>query len=56
MRIEILKVLTQNMPISDFDFEDIAQKTHLCSGADLENLCREVKKKKVVTATQVPRV
>uniref|UniRef100_H0VC86 ATPase family gene 2 protein homolog B n=1 Tax=Cavia porcellus TaxID=10141 RepID=H0VC86_CAVPO len=41
-RLSILKVCTQNMPLgADVSLEDLAAKTHLFSGADLRNLCRE---------------
>lgn len=41
-RREILRVKTKGMPVaSDVDFDDLASRTHLYTGADLENLCRE---------------
>ncbi|XP_077989343.1 ATPase family gene 2 protein homolog B-like, partial [Glandiceps talaboti] len=48
-RESILKIHTSKMPIAeDVDLSDIAKKTHLYSGADLENLCREA----AITALQ----
>ncbi|MCS7115955.1 MAG: CDC48 family AAA ATPase [Nitrososphaerota archaeon] len=41
-RLEILKVLTREMPLShDVSLEEIASSTKGYSGADLESLCRE---------------
>ncbi|KAM9816791.1 ATPase family gene 2 protein homolog B [Neosynchiropus ocellatus] len=41
-RLAILKVCTRSMPIhSDVCLEELAARTHLFSGADLENLCKE---------------
>nr|XP_033473439.1 spermatogenesis-associated protein 5-like protein 1 [Epinephelus lanceolatus]XP_033473448.1 spermatogenesis-associated protein 5-like protein 1 [Epinephelus lanceolatus] len=41
-RLCILKVSTQSMPVgADVCLEDLAAKTELYSGADLENLCKE---------------
>lgn len=41
-RKEILRVKTRGMPVGpDVDFDEIAAKTHLYTGADLENICRE---------------
>ncbi len=41
-RLEILKVHTRNMPLSeDVSLEKIAGETEFYTGADLENLCRE---------------
>ncbi|XP_021117244.1 spermatogenesis-associated protein 5-like protein 1 isoform X2 [Heterocephalus glaber] len=41
-RLSILKVCTKNMPIApDVSLESLAAETHLFSGADLRNLCRE---------------
>ena len=42
-RMEILEVHTRASPVSDdVDLRRIAEKTERFSGADLENLCREV--------------
>ena len=42
-RLDILRVLTARMPLSDcVDLNVLASRTHLFSGADLTNLCREV--------------
>ncbi|XP_022058871.2 spermatogenesis-associated protein 5-like protein 1 [Acanthochromis polyacanthus] len=41
-RLAILKVCTKSMPVSsDVCVEELAAKTELYSGADLENLCKE---------------
>ncbi|KAM9410488.1 ATPase family gene 2 protein homolog B [Pholidichthys leucotaenia] len=41
-RLAILKVRTKSMPIgADVRLEELAAKTELYSGADLENLCKE---------------
>ncbi|KAG7468076.1 hypothetical protein MATL_G00139030 [Megalops atlanticus] len=41
-RLAILKICTKRMPLeSDVSLEELAQQTHLFSGADLENLCKE---------------
>ena len=41
-RLEILKIHSRNMPLTeDVNLEDIADKTHGFTGADLEALCRE---------------
>jgi len=41
-RIEILKIHSRNMPLSeDINFEDIAKQTDGFSGADLVELCKE---------------
>ncbi|XP_028257051.1 ATPase family gene 2 protein homolog B [Parambassis ranga] len=41
-RLAILKVCTQSMPVgADVCLEELATKTDLYSGADLENLCKE---------------
>ncbi|XP_034049492.1 spermatogenesis-associated protein 5-like protein 1 [Thalassophryne amazonica] len=41
-RLAILKVCTESMPIdADVCLEELAAKTELYSGADLENLCKE---------------
>ncbi|XP_036400046.1 spermatogenesis-associated protein 5-like protein 1 [Megalops cyprinoides] len=41
-RLAILKICTKQMPLeSDVSLEELAQQTHLFSGADLENLCKE---------------
>ncbi|AWP01380.1 putative spermatogenesis-associated protein 5-like protein 1 [Scophthalmus maximus] len=41
-RLAILKVCTHSMPVdADVCLEDLATKTTLYSGADLENLCKE---------------
>ncbi|KAI1889686.1 hypothetical protein AGOR_G00165510 [Albula goreensis] len=41
-RLAILEICTKRMPLeSDVCLEELAQKTHLFSGADLENLCKE---------------
>lgn len=51
-RLEILKVHTHSSPVSkDVDLNLIADKTDMFSGADLENLCREVS---VVTPQYIP--
>lgn len=42
-RLAILKICTKSMPVdSDVCLEELAVKTELYSGADLENLCKEV--------------
>lgn len=42
-RLCILKLCTEAMPLdSDVHLEELAQKTELFSGADLQNLCKEV--------------
>lgn len=44
-RLQILKVHTRSIPLAeDVDFEELVLNTELFSGADLENLCREVRK------------
>ena len=44
-RLEILKVHTLASPLGeDVDLDDIAVESELYSGADLENLCREVRR------------
>lgn len=44
-RLKILEVHTRCMPLeSDVDLTKIADATNLYSGADLENICREVSK------------
>ncbi|KAJ1530601.1 hypothetical protein ONE63_005483 [Megalurothrips usitatus] len=41
-RLEILRSVTTNMPLDDcIDFADLVENTHLFSGADLSNLCKE---------------
>ncbi|XP_072321257.1 ATPase family gene 2 protein homolog B [Eucyclogobius newberryi] len=41
-RLSILKLCTKSMPVSDeVCLEELSQKTHFFSGADLENLCKE---------------
>ncbi|XP_040891649.1 spermatogenesis-associated protein 5-like protein 1 [Toxotes jaculatrix] len=41
-RLAILKVCTKSMPVgADVCLEELATKTNLYSGADLENLCKE---------------
>ncbi|KAJ7311031.1 hypothetical protein JRQ81_006628 [Phrynocephalus forsythii] len=41
-RLSILKICTEKMPLDpDVSLEDVAVQTHLFSGADLENLCKE---------------
>ncbi|KAJ8340407.1 hypothetical protein SKAU_G00350400 [Synaphobranchus kaupii] len=41
-RLAILEICTKRMPLeSDVCLEALAQQTHLFSGADLENLCKE---------------
>ncbi|KAJ8398268.1 hypothetical protein AAFF_G00428380 [Aldrovandia affinis] len=41
-RLAILEVCTKRMPLEpDVCLEELAQQTHLFSGADLENLCKE---------------
>uniref|UniRef100_A0AAV2LMC2 AAA+ ATPase domain-containing protein n=1 Tax=Knipowitschia caucasica TaxID=637954 RepID=A0AAV2LMC2_KNICA len=41
-RLCILKLCTKSMPVSDdVCLEELAQKTNLFSGADLQNLCKE---------------
>ncbi|XP_044041362.1 spermatogenesis-associated protein 5-like protein 1 isoform X1 [Siniperca chuatsi] len=41
-RLCILKVCTESMPVgADVSLEELAAKTELYSGADLENLCKE---------------
>ncbi|XP_061103044.1 spermatogenesis-associated protein 5-like protein 1 [Conger conger] len=41
-RLAILEICTRRMPLeSDVCLKELAQKTHLFSGADLENLCKE---------------
>ena len=43
-RLQILRVLTRASPLAeDVDLEEFALNTELFSGADLENLCREVR-------------
>lgn len=42
-RLCILKACTESMPLgADVCLEELAEKTKLYSGADLENLCKEV--------------
>ncbi len=42
-RLCILKVCTESMPLgADVCLEELAAKTEHYSGADLENLCKEV--------------
>ncbi len=42
-RQEILSVYTQRMPLAEgVCLEDLADATHMYTGADLEGLCREV--------------
>jgi transitional endoplasmic reticulum ATPase len=41
-RLEILKLYTKGMPLAKgFDLQDLASRTKMYSGADLEGLCRE---------------
>jgi len=41
-RLQILNVHTKNIPLhGEVDLEEIADKTNLYTGADLQNLCRE---------------
>lgn len=43
-RLQILKVHTRAVPLAeDVDLEELGLNTELFSGADLENLCREVR-------------
>ena len=43
-RLQILRVHTRTSPLADdVDLEEFALNTELFSGADLENLCREVR-------------
>ena len=43
-RLEILKIYTRSSPVGDdVDLDNIAVDTEQYSGADLENLCREVR-------------
>ena len=43
-RLQILRVHTRASPLAeDVDLEELGLRTKLFSGADLENLCREVK-------------
>lgn len=42
-RLCILKVCTESMPLAaDVCLEELAEKTDFYSGADLQNLCKEV--------------
>lgn len=42
-RLCILKVCTESMPLSaDVCLEELVEKTEFYSGADLQNLCKEV--------------
>lgn len=42
-RLNILESVTRNMPFdSSVDLQELAKRTHLFSGADLSNLCKEV--------------
>ncbi|KPP68304.1 spermatogenesis-associated protein 5-like protein 1-like [Scleropages formosus] len=41
-RLAILKICTEKMPLEeDVSLKELAEETHLFSGADLENLCKE---------------
>ena len=40
-RLEILKIHTKNMPLSEVTLEEIAKAMEGYSGADMENVCRE---------------
>jgi len=40
-RIEILKIFTENMPIIDFNLDELNKQLKGFSGADIETLCRE---------------
>ncbi|XP_064620554.1 ATPase family gene 2 protein homolog B-like [Lineus longissimus] len=40
-RLRILEIHTRKMPTEGLDLVDIAQRTDMFTGADLENLCRE---------------
>lgn len=43
-RLEILQSVSKNMPKDNsVNLLHVAQKTHLYSGADLSNLCKEVR-------------
>ena len=47
-RLQILRVHTRASPLADdVDLEEIALNTELFSGADLENLCREVRNSEI---------
>ena len=48
-RLQILRVHTRSSPLAeDVDLEEFALNTELFSGADLENLCREVRDWKMI--------
>lgn len=43
-RLSILKICTEKIPLdTDVSLQDIAALTDLFSGADIENLCKEVR-------------
>jgi hypothetical protein len=41
--MEIIKVYTRNKPIENVDLDELTRKTSGFTGADLENLCNEVR-------------
>ena len=47
-RLSILKTICEKMPLENVNLKDISEKTELYSGADLESLAKEVKKKKLI--------
>lgn len=52
-RLKILKIYAKNMPLAeDVDLEKIAKKLERYSGADIANLCREVKRMAAKTAME----
>lgn len=43
-RLSILKICTEKIPLdTDVSLDDVAVLTDLFSGADIENLCKEVR-------------
>ena len=53
-RLQILRVYTRAIPLAeDVDLEELGLSTELFSGADLENLCREVREVNYVPSQKI---
>jgi len=48
----IFKVHTKNLPLKDVDFDKLAKLTERYSGADIQNVCKEVTRKAAARAAQ----
>jgi len=48
----IFKIHTKNLPLKDVDFDKLAKLTERYSGADIQNVCKEVTRKAAARAAQ----